>query len=437
MAFVNCEKYKREQAAQDERLESLEECCKQNTAKNTAQDAEIEALKESIEDNATNQSIKDGEQDEAIEELRQAIANNAERDLTKNEEQDEKIAQLEECCENSASKNSELEGKLANADNSMQVDQDGLKVRISNLENNILQLREDGLFISNNPNDYYQSFHVHAAQGSDESGDGSKENPYRTIGKALSEMKNIPSNVDLFLYKGLTYEANWGYYDRFKEFCNISIHAYDNETQSGKGVVGYPYGTSNNAYYRGHIAKSYPRPTLRFKTALEHDLRFALRPCIIASKVAVYGIQLVADDRVDNDNPEYSGNFDGCLTASSHIELYGCTVEWIAPTSIGSGAGAYRTDVLLRGGIRWVNSQLKTDLSAGQYKTGLVSSNYTSEFRAIDWHGSHLEGYGESPNYETLTGNFEGVVQNIKPDVISSTGGSFVNGVAFNWNLNG
>lgn len=433
MAFVKCSTYKADQTEQNNRLDALEACCESNSIKNDAQDKEIEALKQAVAYNAQANSDKDSEQDNAIEALQQQLKQAEDT----NNAQEEQLKNLEQCCSENKQNSEALDAKLANLDSSLQINENGIGVRISQLENNVLQLREDGLFMSNNPNDYYQSFHIHAAQGNDETGDGSKERPYRTVDKALSVMKNIPSNVDLFLYKGLTYEANWAYHDKFKEFCNISIHAYDNETQSGKGVVGYPYGTSNNAYYRGHIAKSYPRPTLRFKAALDHDLRFALRPSIIANKVAVYGIQLVVDDRVDNDNPEYSGNFNGCLEARTDVELYGCTIEWIAPTSIGSGAGAYRTDVLLRGGIRWINSQLKTDLSAGQYKTGLVSSNYTSEVRAIDWHGAHLEGYGEAPNYETLTGSFEGVTQNIKPDVIVSSGSAFVNGVAFNWNING
>lgn len=434
MAFVKCSTYKADQTEQNNRLDALEACCESNSTKNDAQDKEIEALKQAVAYNAQANSDKDSEQDNAIEALQQQLkqAENT------NNAQEEQLKNLEQCCSENKQNSEALDAKLANLDSSLQINENGIGVRISQLENNVLQLKEDGLFMSNNPNDYYQSFHVHAAQGNDETGDGSKERPYRTVDKALSVMKNIPSYVDLFLYKGLTYDAGGNYYNRYKTFCNINIHAYDEATPSAHGVSGYPYVTSTNAYYRGHVAKSYPRPTLRFKTKVEHELRSVARPSIMANKIAAFGIALLVDDRVDNDITEYSGNFSGCLEAISTVELFGCTLEWIAPNHIStSGVAAYRTDVLLRGEIRWINSLLKTNLTAGQYKTGLVSSSFTSEFRAIDWHGANLEGYGEAPNYETLTGSFEGVTQNIKPDVIASNGSAFVNGVAFNWNLNG
>lgn len=437
MAFVKCSTYKADQAEQNNRLDALEACCESNSTKNDAQDKEIEALKQAVADNAQANSDKDSEQDNAIEALQQQLKQAEDT----NNVQEEQLKNLEQCCSENKQNSEALDAKLAklaNLDSSLQINENGIGVRISQLENNVLQLKEDGLFMSNNPNDYYQSFHIHAAQGNDETGDGSKERPYRTVDKALSVMKNIPSYVDLFLYKGLTYDAGGNYYNRFKTFCNISIHAYDEATPSAHGVSGYPYVTSTNAYYRGHIAKSYPRPTLRFKTKVEHELRSVSRPSIMANKIAAFGIALLVDDRVDNDITEYSGNFSGCLEAISTVELLGCTLEWIAPSHIStSGVAAYRTDVLLRGEILWINSLLKTDLTAGQYKTGLVSSSFTQSFRAIDWHGANLEGYGEAPNYETLTGSFEGVTQNIKPDVIASNGSAFVNGVTFNFNING
>lgn len=398
-------------------------------------------------------------QDNAIKELQNALENSERASVQTNNEQDQRLDNLETCCENNVITNSEqeqllkqlattveglstqqeqLNNKVKGGNQSLSIDDKGVKVRISELESNMLQLKEDGLFISNNPNDYYQSFHIHAMQGSDEAGDGSKEKPFRTVGKALAEMKNIPSYVDIFLYKGLRYEVDDAYYNKFKEFCNINIHAYDESMPSGKGVMGYPYSITSNVYYRGYIAESYPRPILVFPVSRDDKLRMMRRNAILANKVCAYGIAIIINDASPNDEMSYSGNYNGAFDCKDVIELLGCTVEWIAPTTIGSGVGAYRTDVLFRGNVRWVNSLLKTDLTVGRYTTGLISSSFSDKVSAIDWHGENLNGYGESPDYPTLTRNFSGVTQNIKPNAIStSSGSSVVNGVVFNWDMNG
>lgn len=307
-----------------------------------------------------------------------------------------------------------------------------LELRISDIERNVLRLRDGKLFMSLDPNDYAQRFYVHGTRGSDNN-DGSFERPFRTFNKAIEMTKNIVSYVDIFLYKDLTYDYP-ALNNRFKHNIRLTIHAYDENNRDGS-VTGYPYRVPTNAYYRGHIARSYPRPTLRIRVLEDASNNGAFtRQVLYVKRLVAHGIIFDINDTAPRIDDSKSGSFDGIFGDQVEMsELYGCTIRYTPTQHVGSAAGAYRRDVLLRGDIKWINSLLENDPSKTRFPSALVSSMFTTKFTCIDWHSDHLQGYGTATDYPTLTGGNTPVWTNMSAGCFHGSPPHNANGVLLNF----
>lgn len=306
-----------------------------------------------------------------------------------------------------------------------------LEVRLSTVEKNILQIRDGGLFLSTDPADHYKRFYVKSDTGSDDN-DGSFNSPFRTLDKAIASTPNIISNVDIYLYKGLDYHFP-ELHNRWKSNVNISMHAYDENMPNG-GATGYPYSLPSNAYYRGHVAKNYPRPKVYASVKEENSIY--TRQTLLVNRLAAYGISFIVNDAIQGvEDTSKSGSYDGIFGRPEKTEFTGCTISWVGPSKITlNSAGWYRTDAILRGDILWINSKLLTNLENSTIKGYLITSNFTSSFTVIDWHGANLESYGQGTNYPTLTHDFDGLIENITKNVIhNSQEGGYINNVALNF----
>ncbi|MDH2997185.1 hypothetical protein A1D22_05805 [Pasteurellaceae bacterium LFhippo2] len=72
--------------------------------------------------------------------------------------------------------------------NVFEIDENGqLSARVSKLEDNLLSIRSDGLYVGNTAEQAH--FYVDSANGSDTSGDGTVNAPYRTFMKAVQQIK--------------------------------------------------------------------------------------------------------------------------------------------------------------------------------------------------------------------------------------------------------
>lgn len=378
MAFVKCSTYKEKQEEQDNRLDALEECCENNNTKNDAQDEEVGALKQ------------------VIVELKQKL-NQTEAE---NNEQDERLDNLEQCCNENTEKSEALDAKLSNLDSSLQINENGIGVRISQLENNVLQLKEDGLFMSNNPNDYYTKLYC-ADHGNDETGDGTREKPFRTIEKALSTVRNIPSQVHLMLYEGSTFDLNSVIH---LDLVNLKIHPYGTQIETT-----HPESIPSNGYYRGYIAANYNRPTIRFRTNI--DSYWVKRAAFVANTFVVSGLGFEIFNQAKGDDGTLSGSYTGIFEAiGSNAVFWGCTFEVKSQPQSFSGNGAYRGDVYFRGAkisfydCVWLKDP--TETTTGKY-CAFVSSLYTSQVSVVSHHPEKLSTYGDPhyQEYESISAN--------------------------------
>lgn len=229
------------------------------------------------------------------------------------------------------------------------------------------------LYISNNGND---------------SNLGTREAPLRTIQAAFDKLENTPVFYHIWLHEGHTFD--WVIKDI--SFTNIIIDVYGDTVDST-----YPMTTRSNAYYRGYVAKSFPRPTINVRVKSRYNM--IMRDHLISNELTIRGVRINIHNKcTDPDDGTLSGHFTGIFDSKTTVTIHGCIINEVSQAvRIGSGSGAYRDDVIFRAPrILWIDSICET-------LPRLVSSSYTSQISMINWNNGNLRGSGEKPDHESLT----------------------------------
>ena len=260
-----------------------------------------------------------------------------------------------------------------------------LKLRVSALEDNQLKLRDDGLYQGPNARPDLQNLYV-SNQGND-SNPGTREAPLRTILAAVDKLENIPANYTIWLHEG--HQFDWVFAD--KSFTNVTFQVYGPTVDSQ-----YPIAVPRNVFYRGYVAKNYPRPTINVRVNAHYNL--IRRESLTCASIKVVGIKFDIYNKFTGfDDGSKPGWFPGVFNASDFVQIHGCIInEASKAVSVGSGAGAYRDDVIIRANqVKWVDS-------VHENLPNLVNSAYTSQFTIISWNSGNLAGMGEAPDHESL-----------------------------------
>lgn len=267
-----------------------------------------------------------------------------------------------------------------------QVDELGrLKLRVSSLEDNMLKLRDDGLYQGNTARPDLANLYV-ANHGND-SNAGTREAPLHTIQEAINRLEDIPATYHIWVHEGHSFD----WVSAYKKFANIIFNVYGNLVDST-----YPMAINSNAYYRGYTAKNFPRPTINVRTAVTEN--FVYRHHLECNSVTMRGFRVdVYNKAIGNDDGTKSGNFGGFVNCADEVVFHGSILnEKTKAVPVGSGAGAYRDDVIIRSPIiRWIDSVSET-------LPVLASSNYTTQLSVVTWNSGYLQGNGEKPNHEAL-----------------------------------
>ena len=267
-----------------------------------------------------------------------------------------------------------------------QIDELGkLKLRVSSLEDNMLKLRDDGLYQGNTARSDLANIYV-ANHGND-SNAGTREAPLRTIQEAINRAENIPAYYHIWLHEG--HEFDWVY--GHKAFPRWIFDVYGDTVDST-----YPMSIKADLYYRGYTAKNFPRPTINVRVNHVNDTIY--RQFLAGQEAIFRGIRIDLYNKFEGvDDGSLSGRFNGFIDCTDTVTFHGCILnEKTKAVSVGSGAGAYRDDVAFRvPRILWIDSLAET-------MPRLVSSTYTTQLSLISWNNDTIRGYGEKPDHEAL-----------------------------------
>lgn len=251
----------------------------------------------------------------------------------------------------------------------------GISIRVSQHNGNLLEKRPDGLYYGIQPPPDLANLYI--SNSGDDGAVGSRANPLRTLEEALRRIPNAPQHFTIHLHEGHSFELH---NKHFKELSNIQIRQYGPQTDST-----HPDAGLGNLYYRGYLAEDLTRPVVNVYTHVtDHSVR---RAAILGNSIVISGVHFkVHGIPPEVDDGTKGGDVDGILSTRGRgdIMFIGSILEVItAGKPIGDGSGAYRNDVYFRGDLEWTHSKLiPEDLSTtkqnNQY-SALVSPYYTSK----------------------------------------------------------
>lgn len=245
-----------------------------------------------------------------------------------------------------------------------------LTVQLSKRSDNKIQLVEDGLYVGEQTEQ--QDYYVSTSEGNDDN-IGTREKPMRTLDATLNRIKpTFAGRIRIHLKENEVFDVIDGHY--MEGILEFHTYGYVSDVQ-------YPDSKLESRYYRGWSAVNYPRPTIRFLTRAYPEELLVKRGYITAAKeVIVYGIKLESYDKVENDNPTYSGYFSGVFN-SKEINLNGVILREATRGVKASteGSGSYRRDVFLRADSLIFNSSKIDNVFP------ILASNYTSSVKLINY----------------------------------------------------
>lgn len=245
-----------------------------------------------------------------------------------------------------------------------------LAVQLSKRSDNKIQLVEDGLYIGEQTEQ--QDYYVSTSEGNDDN-IGTREKPMRTLDATLNRIKpTFSGRIRIHLKENEVFDVIDEHY--MEGILEFHTYGYVSDVQ-------YPDSKRESRYYRGWSAANYPRPTIRFLTRAYPEELLVKRGYITAAKeVIVYGIKLESYDKVENDNPTYSGYFAGVFN-SKEINLNGVILREATRGVKASteGSGSYRRDVFLRADSLIFNSSKIANVFP------ILASNYTSSVKLINY----------------------------------------------------
>lgn len=260
-----------------------------------------------------------------------------------------------------------------------------LRVQLSKQGGNMLEIRDDGIYYGQTAKADLSNLYV--ANHGDDNNIGTREKPLRTIQAAIDRTGNQSVQYTIHLHEN--HEFDWVY--EYKGNASYLFCAYGDTIDSL-----YPERTPKNAYYRGYVAKDYPRPVINVRVQHRHER--IMRMYLTAEGVIFRGLKINIWGKFDGqDNKDISGDFTGIADCKSRVMVHGCVVERKTKPVALSGAGAYRDDVLLRAPqIMWVDSKIEGEAFP------FASSSYTNQISLILWNSGKLCGYGDKPDHESL-----------------------------------
>ena len=213
------------------------------------------------------------------------------------------------------------------SDKSFNFENNKYEVAISKQPNNMLSMREDGLYYGTTPT--RTSFYVDYLNGSD-SNDGSKQAPFKTVGKALGSVEVGTRGTTIFLKEEqkhyfTTDESGreWG------ANASYTVRAYGSKLDAINGKWASNHlGYSTSAPVEASMEYQAIKPTLVFKngtTPIYSDSqkrKYLDRIAIYAGTVARYmGIKFVAETDQDVGG---EGWFTNCFVGQGLVQLQAC-----------------------------------------------------------------------------------------------------------------
>ena len=254
---------------------------------------------------------------------------------------------------------------------------------------NLLEQRANGLYYGTQASADIRNLHVSSVSGND-SNSGTREAPLRTIQAAVDRLKDAPVRYGIWLKAGETFE----WVNKEFDYTIITFGVYGAEST-------HPYSVPSNAYYRGHLAKSFPRPVVRVNTKRFNG--FMRRQSLVAKELTLIGIKFEIDNAAQNDDFNLSGHYAGFVnTLDGKTEFQGCVINIVGKATFGAGAGGYRNDSLTRcKTLLFLHCHTDTGINPFNDSTTLAYAyiNPSIQYSESNAEG-HLQGRGEAPDYE-------------------------------------
>lgn len=218
------------------------------------------------------------------------------------------------------------------SDKSFNFENNKYEVAISKQPNNMLSMKEDGLYYGITPT--RTQFFVDYLNGSD-SNDGSKQAPFKTVGKAIDSVEVGTVGTQIFLKEEQRHYFKSQVGNRYDFYTNASYII---------GVYGDKVDALKRDWYSTHLgyrttetetasqAFKLIQPTLVFSGT---DLPLPNDPkqlCYLegirvtaGNRIEVYGLKLECENTANVSNSS-GGWFSSCFRGSGEVILYGCTM---------------------------------------------------------------------------------------------------------------
>ena len=274
--------------------------------------------------------------------------------------------------------------------NGVKLNPDGtVGVALSKDGGNLLELRKDGIYYGNTAPEELRHLHVSSVSGND-SNNGTKESPLRTIQAAVDLLKDAPYRYYIWLKAGETFE----WVNKEFDYTILTIGVYGAEAS-------YPYNVPSNVYYRGHLAKSFPRPVVRVQTKRWNDVM--RRHSLVAKELTLLGIKFEIDNATQNDDFNLSGHYAGFVNRlDGKTELQGCVINIVGKATYGAGAGVYRNDSLTRcKTLTLLHCHTDTGINPFNDNTNFAYAYINPSVQYSESNGNgYLQGNGQAPDYE-------------------------------------
>lgn len=317
-------------------------------------------------------------------------------------------------------------------------DPEQYKVKVSTQPGNLLEMRADGLYYGIEAPPDLANLYVSTSLGND-GNPGTRERPLKTINEALRRIPNAPQTFHIWLKEGEQFDV-YGYNPR--PLSKIALCPWDIFRDDGQ----FPNKIPENAYYRGWVAKNFPRPILNFRTTLDSG-NIIRRACIHGRQIDAIGVHVKVHTALTGavDNGTYSGAMHPAFESGDGIVyLHGSIVEVashgvVVPNA--PPAGHYRNDCVLRGDLQIINSQINLKVPTdGRPYSSLISNIFTKSITIVDWFapGASLHRNTGPDNQPVAT--FDQMVSNIRIgkeilDVPFNRDSRVTYGCQFNWDI--
>ena len=243
-----------------------------------------------------------------------------------------------------------------------------LSVQLSKISDNKLRLADDGLYLGNN----IEQTVLYVTNSGDDTNIGTREKPMRTLKAALDRIPdNYAGGFQIFLKENEHFELG---NMNFKN-CYLILSAYGDLVDSK-----YPSNTPYSAYYRGYLAKDYPRPTIDIRVHREDANNRVIRDFVTSTRtIELQGLKIDLYNKVDNDDKRLDGNFTGGFNSDINVMFLGCILEQKSQAVTLTENGHYRNDVFVRAPrISWITSILRTPMI-------MVNSTFNEKVDFINW----------------------------------------------------